>query len=770
MNIYSAKFMNEASADLADKVFKRPIKETYLYSTLNMLNEMNNVINENTKKLYIQISEAESKEDENKLFADYFYKFKTTFQEFANKVQEMKSRMIISIENKVETWEDLIKDDQYIACFDKSFNYTGWNFSHMEESDYPRLNLYKLYQKEFDYLGQLMQDTGMGASPSAKLKIIASVSNNFNTCSGDKSWIKKLVQEMIDVDEKEVARSYSECIYNALRDKYDFTVDKGMLYTCKESLCDYEDIIDAASKLCDDLLSDLDRVAENISSYLFRNSDKKLKIKTDTDGIIDRDYRLDTYSMNQLDLFLKNKINQIRKVLNVYCAAIGIKFDTAVDYIDQNIKILQIAKDMNCENEVDTDKPALDDTVTDDVPDTSDDTEGDVASTDDMEDNDAIDTVADADDVPDTSDDNEGLEPEDTEKEVVNEEEPETDDDEIIDYQGEEFEEAYLFEADLFELQQMQDMYSMCQAVKEALLLEEESNLPANQASNVEKLADKNKNSVWQRIVSKLAELWKRFKEIIQTNAKRKVEYLNANGKFIEMALTNVQGTVDLEYNPDIAKLERLEIPDLNYQAMQDKLGSEEAFCSAYWNDYYEKKGEGTFSDAIKREILGDKQTIDPTKREHITEAFNFCKGYIQKTDYLKKQQDTFERAQRAAKTLENIQESSIDAGFNMYFYEMDDNTTEPGGSNNNASATTGDNKPATVANNNQNTKSTNSNKANQLTVYFKVCSQVLAAQMTIYQKIFNEYFKFCHWYIVKVGGPSFSIVKKENEPNKQNA
>ena len=230
-NIYSAKFMNEASATLADKVFKKPVNETYLFSTMNVLREMNTIINEKTKNLYIHIAEAESKEDENKIFADYFYQFKTIFQEFSNRIQQMKSRMIIAVENKVETWEELFKDDQYIASFDKQFSFSGWNFSHVEEADYPRLNLMKLYQKEFDYLGQLMQDNSIDASPNAKLKVIASVSNNFANCSGDKNWVKGIIKDMIDIDEKEIHRSYSECIYKSLIYKYDINVDKGMHYT-----------------------------------------------------------------------------------------------------------------------------------------------------------------------------------------------------------------------------------------------------------------------------------------------------------------------------------------------------------------------------------------------------------------------------------------------------------------------------------------------------------------------------------------------------------
>lgn len=242
-NIYSVKYMHETYTTLESKVFKKSVNETYLFSNMNILHEMNNIIDNNTKKMYLQINEAESKEDENKIFAEYFYQFKSVFENYSNKLRELKSRMVIAIENKVETWEDLFKDDEYISHFDKQFSYSGYNFLHMDDSNYPRLHLQKYYQKEFDYIAQLMQDTTMNASPSVRLKIIATVCNNFAKCSGDKNWIKELIQDMVDIDEKEITRSYSECVYNALRDKYDINVDKGMLYTCKENLSDYEDVI-----------------------------------------------------------------------------------------------------------------------------------------------------------------------------------------------------------------------------------------------------------------------------------------------------------------------------------------------------------------------------------------------------------------------------------------------------------------------------------------------------------------------------------------------
>ena len=768
-NIYSAKFMNEATATLADKVFKRPVNETYLFSTLNILREMNSIINENTKKLYIQIAEAESKEAENKIFASYFYEFKNIFQNFANKVNEMKSRMLIAVENKVETWEDLIKDDSYIVCFDKEFSYSGWNFSHVHSADYPRLNLYKIYQKEFDFLGHLMQDNSIDASPSAKMKVVATVCNNFATASGDKSWVQSLICDMVDVDEKEISRSYSECIYNSLRDKYDINVDKGMLYTCKENLMDYEDVIDAAVKMCDYLLSDLDKVSQNISSYLFRNEDKKLKIKTDTDGIIDRDYRLDTYSMNQLDLFLKNKMNQIRKVLNVYTIALSIKFDTVVDFIQQNIDILKMAKEYNSDNKVEDTADQVggiedeeDNEIIDDV-ENGEDNDSEPLDNDD----DSLDDSEPELDEPSDDDDFELDKENDTEDKEAIDEEPDLDEfdneTEVIDYEGEEFEESYLFESELFEIEMMCEAHDMNNAIRKILLEEDKTgntgsggtggasgntggtggasgNIEGNtggtsddrKTPGLQKVAD-NANA-WQKLISKLIELWNKFKHSVFESTKAKIKYLKDNEKYIN---TPVKGEVSLKYGADV-KLANLanikKIPDLNYESLKKYLESEETFINQYFSTY---KREGkSISDGIAEEFLGKPyenlvsvETIQPG----IKEAYDFCVNYPSKIGPIQAQIDLINRAQRAAKDISKVQESTTNNDYRQYFTEMEGKAED-----------------------------NSADKAKRIEVYFKVCSKVVAAEMAVYQKWFNELYTFCDWYINAAGGG------KSKDKNKQ--
>ena len=49
--------------------------------------------------------------------------------------------------------------------------------------------------------------------------------------------------------------------------------------------------------------------------------------------------------------------------------------------------------------------------------------------------------------------------------------------------------------------------------------------------------------------------------------------------------------------------------------------------------------------------------------------------------------------------------------------------------------------------------------------MYFRICSQVLAAEMTVHTKLFNEYFALCKWHIKQAGGGAFSQNSEGNKP-----
>ena len=88
-NTFNFKYLTENSSNLESKMIKGVAREMYLNAAIASLRKLNTFVTESTKSLYSQVLEAESKEDENKLFADYFGQFKDVFDKFKGRIEEM---------------------------------------------------------------------------------------------------------------------------------------------------------------------------------------------------------------------------------------------------------------------------------------------------------------------------------------------------------------------------------------------------------------------------------------------------------------------------------------------------------------------------------------------------------------------------------------------------------------------------------------------------------------------------------------------------------
>jgi hypothetical protein len=169
---------------------------------------------------------------------------------------------------------------------------------------------------------------------------------------------------------------------------------------------------------------------------------------------------------------------------------------------------------------------------------------------------------------------------------------------------------------------------------------------------------------------------------------------------------------------------------------MKDELVDADTFCKKYFAEYYE---EGkSISDSIKTKLLGAEQVdVDNSQiKPSIVDAYDFCVKYPDKIAPIKAQTEIIEKAQRVAHDISKLQESVNNNDYKQYFNEFEDNT------------------PKEQKEENQ---KNNENKSTKVTVYFKVCSQVLAAEMTVYQKLFNELYAYCKWHISMAGGKAGS-------------
>ncbi len=773
-NVFNLKYLMENSPSIEKEVIKDTVLESYLNTTIAALQEMNALIKENTNNLYSSINEADSKSAENKLFAEYFYQFKDIFTKFVNSMSDMRDRFIITIDNTIDNNSDLIDDDQYISDFTGSFSYSGWEFKELSNPHFPRMNLRGVYQKDFDYLGKVMQDKGINASPTERIKIIASVCNDFSKCGKNGKWVSKMLEDMIG-DDNDDEKSISEVLYKAFREKKDIEVGKGELYSAKEELINLEDYKNLVITMCNSLIADVQFVANDISSYLFRNEDNKLHIQTQTDGVIDRDYRLDSYSMNQVDIFMKSKTSYISKVLNIYTIALGIKIDAIVDSINQSKDILRSVKECNYEAEdidnisddqVQNPDDGIDDDQIqmDDGPEQPDENQN---PDDSQEMNDEDFTLDDHDDTTDNSSDISHMNDDDDFKfGAYGDSSDESNSIPVPDEEKDELEECALFEASLFEIQLMYENYETDRFVRSVILNEadeekdssnkEDSKSDKTDDGNNDKKEDDNKNNdkdtnnvnakppLWLSLMRKLSELWKKFKEIVIVQSKRKIEYLKSNESKIkkQIQINNIK----LRYTPKIDLLQKISIPELD--SVKDSLEDEPTLLKKMKSTNLGNidVGSDSIANAIQDAVLGEEQTGSTMTGGQpkpltvtIMDAYNFCVSTYS---------DSVKEIQKSTKTLEKAQDRAIaaakgkineSASFDMYFNELD---------------TSG---ASSMSTNKEDEKETRKQNKQNFDVYFKVCSNILSAKMSIYQKLFNEFYSYCKYYIgqVEKGGSS---------------
>lgn len=699
--------------------------EVYLSTSINILTEMNKELNKNSKELYMSISESKNKTDENSAFCSYFSKFKDLINSSNNKISEMISRFIISADNIIDSNIDIINKD-YMGVRIDPFSMNTCKF----DIDKPvSVDIRGIYMKEFDIIGTLMQDLGVIATPEDKMKVIATVYNSFNKDMKkfQEDCIFKILSGFGIAYESEM--DYSKTLYNHFRSECSSNIIKSEdIYTAKTNLSNYKSIINSVSSSISKSIADFNKIGEEIYSMIFRNEDCKLRIKTNTDGVANRDYQLDTYSMNQLDIFMKGKINQLSQLYNYYIIAVSIQLDAVIDYLTQNKDILVKA------NQILYPQPSVDNTSG----------EGNIVITNPGEKSEGIechngeyeDTLD-----QDNKIDDQTLENDDN-KEALKEEEPvdkHEDDMRFGDYNTE----SYLFEYSLFELEQVYEQCDLITSISESMITEADIPDATKKAMNA---AESNANNVWLAIVNKIAELWNEFKSsILKKN--EAIEWINKHKLQYDSA--TVPDGAKTKLKKDTFKvLNDLEVVPLNWDSLKDYLEDDKTFIGKHYSDYIESESDKSFSEQLKNHILFGDENTEYDIASNKGDIYKFCS-----TDFnnlVKKYQQDVNNISKARNLGKNLakQLASTNESFDYtktimdYFNEAD--MDGDGGSNkdqnqNQNNQQQNDNNQNNSSNNNEPSKSEVKSAHSKLKVYFKVSGYVLNAKLWGLNNVFSE-------------------------------
>lgn len=771
--------------------------ESYFYTAMSDLREFNHSFMESTSGLYKSISEAENSSAENKVFCQYFEDIDKKISDIINRVNETVARFTINAENIVDANRDIIDSTEVITnC--KPFTFSYVEYKNINDRDFPPINAVGIFKEEFDYIGQLLQELGPMASNQSKLKVIATIYNKLVKSNTDIN--KKCVESILGScdDDSECVAKFPEKLYVMFKvsEPTDVEINKSKLYDIKMNFNNYENIIESCTESASRLVSQLTSISAEIKRIICGNDKNTYTVDTDTDGIRNTDYKMDTYSMNQLDIFLKSKLNQVAQMCNIYYIAIAIKLDATMDYLKQCKNILTFAM-ANCKDEIPSDVAQDAQTDVDD--------DGELEVDDELEDKDAFsddsDDDEDDDDHDDDSDDDES--DDDDDEDDKDDSEEDKDDDDSDDYNLEDmstdtsddstesagdsindldealnnFKEACMkMDYEEFCADTLYEYTNMLEEL--SVLYEADGDQPAGSGNGegnntgggagnvkssvktvVNKAVDANnkKKSLWQKIkdmVNKLIDLIKNvFRKTFNEKYKKKIEELKANEKYINMepvSYQNEDGTPVTDFDVNMNAFNALEIPRFDINTIRNIKDRDDFIKNTLKVDII-KDGDNTLSIAqsIERKVLTRPSTKKNFNQIDLKECYAWCINYEKVITDIEELASLLEQgAKNADAVAQQFTEStghfSLKDTMLDYFSEATLKNPPEGdqGSGNGG----------------------NNTDLEKIQIYFNCCKDVVVAKMNIAQKIFREWTTLLDYQIRNKKGNDDNATNSENK------
>lgn len=774
-------FAESVSHDMIRDKFS---EESYFYTAMSDLREFNHSFMESTSGLYKSISEADDSGTENKVFCQYFEDIDKKISDIINKVNETVSRFRINVENIVDANKDIIENTEVITkC--KPFTFSYIEYKNINDGEFPPVNVIGIFKEEFDYIGQLLQELGPTASNQSKLKVIATIYNKL--VKSDTDINKKCIESILGScdDDGECVANFPEKLYAMFKtsEPTNVEINKSKLYTIKMSFDNYESVIESCTESASRLISQLTSISAEIKRIICGNDKNTYTVETDTDGIRNTSYKMDTYSMNQLDIFLKTKLNQVIQMCNIYYIAIAIKLDATMDYFKQCKNILTFAM-ANCKDDTPSDAAQdaqedvddgdleVDDTLEDDdaFSDNSDDDDDDKDDDDsddddsDDEDDDKDDDKDDSDDLDDDKEDSNDLELEDMNLEDTSSEDSDSttssgDSINDLDEALNNFKEACMridyeeFCADtLYEytnmLEELTTLYEADGDGQPAGSGDGNASTGGDSGNNgdvkssvktvVKNTSDTSntstKKSLWQKIkdmVNKLINLIKgSFKENFDKKYKKKIEELKANEKYINMepiSYQNEDGTPVTDFDVNMNAFNSLEIPRFDINSVRNIKDKDDFIKNTLKVDII-KDGDNTLSIAqsIERKVLTRPSSKKNFNQIDLKECYNWCINYEKVITDIEELAALLEQGAKNADAV--AQQFTESTGH----FSLKDTMLDYFGEATLKNPPEGD----------QNSGGNGGNNADleKIQIYFNCCKDVVVAKMNIAQKIFREW------------------------------
>ena len=604
-------------------------KQTFLSYGLNVLKESDSDMLDITRCLYTSILEADSKPEENKKFAEFFKEYKKVITNYILKAQELASQFTINVENFADANKDILDIPDNANIMDTQ-TYKGVQYDNLLNGDVPEIEPYKIFKKEFAFIGKLFQDLGPIGTEEEKAQIIATVCNNLSSEISD-GWLDKCIEKLTGC-EKCTRDSFAKTIYGRFvkNPSCDMEVDIGCVKQAKLDIMNYINYINVINKSVTEFCDGLEKVADEVGSMFFRNQDNKLPIKTDEDGVEDKTYRMNSYSFNQMNIFISTKISQINEICNLYLIAISIKMDCIIKYL------------LQCKDIINTAAAGVDNTPNNEIdPGDNDDDNNNVVDSDDIDDPELQDFYVDDEPDSDNDEDKTVIEKDESEQEIE--------------------QEFYLFEAELFQKTRSIENMIMKQSLLESI---KEDVAGGNTAANINE-KKKSVQAIIQNIAQQITNMVQKFVSSFTKNYEYQINFIRKNKEKIMSAKIPDTWTIQ---KIDIKVLDQFNLVPFSEGDAELLKDKGKYLSQKYGSILAPSDGNESAKDRLMKKIYQENESkYTNTDRN---EGFTFVTaGYKKAIANLEKARNSLDKSVTSTKNIV-AKENSLENTMLTYFYE----------------------------------------------------------------------------------------------------
>lgn len=347
--VFNIGVLTNKNSDVTNVLSSSFIEESYFVTTLEYVTEAKKELRENIKDLYMNITEAKSDQVINESFNEFVLNIKEAIKKFIEYIKSLFDRFITMFHRMIKSDSYIIKNKDIFRKFDNSHEFEFEGYEYTFDPNIPVINALAEFNTEFI---ELNFDIMNGKKDNGEyLKYIKSIHGKLQSSLKD-GYYDKFRAEVLGLENYEIGQSeFAEELFEIYRNGYSkkdtITINKdNIMFGVLSFFENYKELEKSVTKKKNEIEKEYKRIEKSLEKLVNKNSDYDISkaieigIHSDYDGSSIDTMKVSQEVLNNLNLFIKTKTNQVMEMSSIHAMAFSYKLDAIKECYEQDRKIL----------------------------------------------------------------------------------------------------------------------------------------------------------------------------------------------------------------------------------------------------------------------------------------------------------------------------------------------------------------------------------------------------------------------------------------------